>query len=176
MSDSEKNEDQVQTLKKPITGYIHFCNDVRKSVREENSNLSPKEILTKLGELWQEIKSDGGDEYKKYLKMAEDDKIRYNTEKENNPDIKEKPRKKRESKKNPVNDSDEKKNKGKKTKTKVDGEVKKRQLNGYLKYLQANRDSLKADNPDFNSKKITSELAAKWRELTDEDKQHWKNS
>jgi hypothetical protein len=178
MSDSENNEVQIQTLKKPITGYIHFCNDVRKSVKEENSNLSPKEILSKLGELWQQIKNDGGDEYKKYLKMAEDDKTRYNTEKENNPNIIEKPRKKRESKKSNVKDSDGKKTKEKKTKTKEDsGEEKKpRQLNGYLKYLQANRDGLKADKPEFNSKKITSELAAKWRELTDEDKQHWKNS
>ena len=171
MPESENEEVQIQTLKKPITGYIHFCNDVRKSVKDGNNTLSPKEILTKLGELWQEIKREGGDEYKKYLKIAEDDKLRYNKEKEDNPNIKEKPRKKRESKKNIAKDSEEKK-----TKDKKDDRKEPRQLNGYLKYLQAKRDGLKTENPEFTSKKITSELAAKWRELSDEDKQHWKNS
>jgi hypothetical protein len=188
MSDSENDEVQIQTLKKPKTAYIHFCNDIRNSVKNDNSNLSPKEILTKLGELWQELKSDGGDEYKKYVRMAEDDKARYQKEKEENPDIKEKPRKKRESKKTTdgdkkTTDGDKKKVKEEKTKTKKEkktkedgAEKKPRKLNGYLKFLQAKRDGFKSENPEFNSKQITSELAMKWRELSDEDKQHWKNS
>jgi hypothetical protein len=191
MSDSENEEVQIQTLKKPKTAYIHFCNVKRPEVKDKNSNLSPKEILSKLGELWQELKNDGGNEYKKYLTMAEEDKVRYQREKEENPDIKEKPRKKRESKKTDDDkkktDDDKKKEKNvkpkkekktKENKSKEDnGEEKKpRKLNGYLKFLQANRDGFKAENPEFNSKQITSELATKWRELTDEDKQHWKNS
>ena len=157
MSDSENEEVQIQTLKKPKTAYIHFCNVKRPEVKDKNSNLSPKEILSKLGELWQELKNDGGDEYKKYLTMAEEDKVRYQREKEENPDIKEKPRKKRESKKT---DDDKKKGKDvkpkKEKKTKEDnGEEKKpRKLNGYLKFLQANRDGFKAENPEFNSKQV----------------------
>ena len=168
MSDSENEEVQIQTLTKPKTAYIHFCNDARKSVKDGNDNLSPKEILSRLGELWQELKSNGGDKYKKYIDIAEEDKARYKKDKEENPDMKEKPRKKRESKKT---DGD------KKTKTKENSEEKKpRKLNGYLKFLQAKRDGFKSDNPDFSSKQVTSELAMKWRELSDEDKQNWKES
>ena len=184
MTDSENEEVQIQTLKKPKTAYIHFCNVKRQEVKDDNDKLSPKEILSKLGELWQELKNDGGNEYKKYVNMAEEDKARYQREKEENPDIKEKPRKKRESKKT---DGDkkkeetpkktkEKKTKEKKTKDDNTEEKKPRKLNGYLKFLQAKRDGFKAENPEFNSKQITSELATKWRELSDEDKQHWKNS
>ena len=178
MSESENEEVQIQTLKKPKTAYIHFCNDIRKSVKEENDNLSPKEILSKLGELWQELKTDGGAEYKKYVEMAEEDKHRYQREKEENPDIKEKPRKKRESKKSEKTVKEEKPKKEKKTKEKKeDGEEKKpRKLNGYLKFLQANRDGFRSENPEFNSKQVTSQLATKWRELSEDDKQKWKNS
>jgi len=171
MSNSENEEVQIQTLKKPKTAYIHFCNEARKSVKDKNINISPKQILTKLGELWQELKSDGGEEYKKYIEIAEEDKTRYQREKEENPDIKEKPRKKRESKKT---SEDKKKPKVEEKKPVEDGEKKPKKLNCYLKFLQAHRDGFKTENPEFNSKQITSELAMKWRELSDEDKQNWK--
>jgi hypothetical protein len=172
MTDFENEEVQAQTLKKPKTAYIHFCNDIRNSVKEQNDKISPKEILSKLGELWQELKTNGGDAYKKYVDMADKDKCRYQQEKTDNPNIKEKPRKKKDSTKT----EGDKKKKTTKEKLSDTSEKVPRKLNGYLKFLQSNRDEFKSKNSQFNSKQITSELAAKWRELTDEDKQKWKES
>ena len=73
MSQSDSKSEQ----KKPSSAYIHFCNAQRAAVKAEDSQRKPKDVLKRLGELWQELKDKGGDEYNKYVKMQEDEKARY---------------------------------------------------------------------------------------------------
>ena len=51
-----------------------MCN----TVKEENPDLSSKEILTKLGAMWKDIKDT--DEVEKYNQLATNDKDRYKDE------------------------------------------------------------------------------------------------
>jgi hypothetical protein len=44
---------------------------------------------------------------------------------------------------------------------------------GYVKYLAANRDGFKKANAALESKQVTSQLAAQWRSLSDEEKKQW---
>ena len=52
----------------------------------------------------------------------------------------------------------------------------KKQLNGYIKYLNSKRTVYRADNPSFDSKRVTKELAEQWGKLSDAEKQTWKES
>ena len=76
---SKKNGKSV--IKKARTSYILYCSDMRKIVKEENPELKPKEILTKLGEKWREEKNNHTSVYEKYINMAKLDKERYEKEK-----------------------------------------------------------------------------------------------
>ena len=130
-------------LKKPISAYIHFCNAMRNSVKEDNPELTPKQILSKLGELWQELKKNGGENLQKYIDMASENKKEFERQKAENPDGVIKPRKTKKTKdkdaKNSDGDSseDKKPNQRTRTKTKEKDENKPpRQLNGYIKYFK----------------------------------------
>ena len=167
-------------LKKPKSAYIHFCNENRDSIKAENSDLTSKQILSKLGELWQDIKKDGGDELKKYNDMAKEDKENFEKLKSENPDATVKPRKSKKVKDDSSVEEDGK-TKTKKTKKKKEVETtteekKPRKLNGYMKYLQANREGYKNENPSLSSKQITSELAKAWKNLSEEEKLTWKEN
>lgn len=64
-------------IKKPLTAYVIFCNEKRSDVTKKNPDLGPKEIMSKLGQLW---KSESEDAKKKWTKLAEKDKERYKKE------------------------------------------------------------------------------------------------
>jgi len=177
---------QENYLKKPKSAYIHFCNENRDGLKNDNPELTPKQVLSKLGELWQELKKNGGDEFKKYNDMALEDKKLFEKLKAENPDAVLKPRKIKKNKKTDDESVSSEEDKPKKTKTKKTiskketenstEEKKPRKLNGYIKYLQANRVDYKKDNPSLTSKQVTSELATAWKGLTDVEKLKWKES
>ena len=77
---AKKSSDKL-TIKKARTSYILYCSDMRKVVKEENPELGAKEIVSKIGEQWREEKENNTSVYKKYVKMAELDKERYEKEK-----------------------------------------------------------------------------------------------
>jgi HMG (high mobility group) box len=178
---SEDNS-QKQTIKKASSAYIWFCNDKRDGVKKTTES---KKVLSVLGEMWQECKASDGEEYKHYLKLAEDDKLRYQQECENNPSAVVKTvRKKKVSKESSEDGKTEdekpaKKTKGKKAKKTVvneDGTAPPpRKLNGYLNYLQAHRKKVGEANPSFGQKEITREVAGMWQLLSPEQKQQWKD-
>jgi len=60
---------------------MFFCQEMRAKVKEENPDLSAKEITIKLGEMWKEIKET--EEAEKYNQLAVLDKDRYKEEMEN---------------------------------------------------------------------------------------------
>lgn len=64
--------------KKGKSSYIFFCQEQREVVKQDYPDMKPKEITAKLGELWNGL----SDEDKKpYIKMANSDKDRYESEK-----------------------------------------------------------------------------------------------
>jgi upstream-binding transcription factor len=78
-----------------------------------------------------------------------------------------------------VEEKPKKKTKAKTEKKQVessDTESKPKKLNGYIKFLNANREGYKAGNPSLSSKAITQELALQWKALSEEEKQTWKES
>ena len=61
-------------IKKPLTAYVIFCNEKRPEVTKKYPELGPKEIMSKLGELW---KAESDESKKKWTKLSEKDKERY---------------------------------------------------------------------------------------------------
>ena len=154
----EDSKDGTKKVTRPKSAYILFCNKYREQVKKDNQGAAPKIVLTKLGELWQEFKKEGNDEYKEFVKLAEDEKAVYNLTKDSKKVVAKKPKKKVDSEKK----DDEK-------------EKKPRAPNGYMNYLKANRELYKKEFPEYTSKQVVKGLADKWKALDSEAKTDWKN-
>jgi len=63
--------------KQPLSGYVHFLNDRRESVRKETPEMSFADISKKLANEWSQL---GQEEKQKYAERAEQDKERYSRE------------------------------------------------------------------------------------------------
>merc|ERR550534_3471768 len=63
--------------KRPLSGYVHFLNDRRESVRKETPEMSFADISKKLANEWSQL---GQEEKQKYAERAEQDKERYSKE------------------------------------------------------------------------------------------------
>jgi len=190
--------------KKNKSSYMFFCEEERKKIKEDRPELGNKDIVVELGVRWKELKEDESrkDELDEYTKLAEKDKERYLTEKQvktenvevdeksvkktkkgskvdkkEQEDIEEKPKevkKKKVSKKVEkeeeevvVDDTEEEVvEKPKKEKTKV---------NGYINYTKEMRDKVKKENPKLTPKEVTQQLSKQWKELSDDEKDKFKN-
>ncbi len=168
-SDAEEKKDKKKRAKKPKdapknakSAYMFFCQEMRASVKEENPELSAKDITTKLGAMWKEIKDDE-EEVKKYNELAATDKDRYKEEMANYV-----PSEVSESDAN-ESDADEKKDKKKRAKKPKDAP--KNAKSAYMFFCQEMRASVKEGNPDFTPKEITAELGAMWKLVKDDEKE-----
>ena len=65
--------------KRGLTSYIFFCNKHRSVIKEDNPELSTKEITAELGKQWRELSDK---DKKPFVKLANADKNRYEKEKE----------------------------------------------------------------------------------------------
>jgi len=171
-------ETKTDGLSRPKSAYILFCGANRPKIKAENDGINPKKMLELLGQAWKVAKENGQDQ--EFVKLAEAEKLKYQTAKDdakkNNEDIPVAPKK---NSKKAKDVSDKKTTTAKATKTaEVDSSVeekKPKKLNGYIKYLQANRDGCKKQNPDYSSKQVTKALADGWNGLTADVKLEWKN-
>jgi hypothetical protein len=157
--------------KRGLTAYIYFCKDHRDTLKEEQPELSTKEITTGLGKKWKELTDD---EKVPFVKLAANDKTRYEKEKETyvdsehisvedkkTNDVKSKPNDKKSSKK--TNDVKSKPNDKKSSKKKIS-----HKKSGYILYCQEQRVEVKNDNPSWSSQQVTKELGKTWKALSDE--------
>ena len=76
----KKTEKDPNAPKKPLTSYIIFCGDKRKSVTSAQPTMAPKDVSKKLAEIWNAL-SDS--EKAVYAKKAEAEKERYANEMKN---------------------------------------------------------------------------------------------
>ena len=163
------------------SAYIYFCSAMRAQVKEELGEEGKSLIMTELGKRWKELKEDEqrSDELAQYTKMAEDDKARYQDEKENGSDEKTSPKKSETVKKQrvakPVDSEDESTSevKGKKSE---EAKTSPKKKTGYSYFCSYNRDGVKSENPKMKGQDITRELARLWKELTKDEQKEWSDS
>ncbi len=166
-SETDKGE-KKKRAKKPKdapknakSAYMFFCQEMRASVKEENPELSPKDITTKLGAMWKEIKDDE-EEVKKYNELAAADKDRYKEEMANYVPS---------ESDGDANDSDADEKKDKKKRAKKPKDAPKNAKSAYMFFCQEMRASVKEGNPDFTPKEITAELGAMWKLVKDDEEE-----
>lgn len=144
MADEENGveNDGIKMPKKPRSAFILFSKDFRQVVLDSNPDIAPKEVTSKLGELWNQYKESEEEEMveimEKYKNMAEEDKERYKKEMEEVPE-----------------EAKEKKSV-------------KRGKSAYNFFCSENRNQVKEENPDSDAKEITAILGQMWKELKEE--------
>lgn len=130
------------------TAYMLYTMDNRDDVKKENSDLKGREVTAKLGDMWDKVKEEDGDEHKKYVDLAAKEKKEYE----------EKLLKYKEE--NGI--EDEKKDK------------KKRSMTGYALYCKENRKETREENSDLKAPDVTKKLREKWNELDEEEQNEYK--
>ena len=78
-TEAKEAKETKETLKRPRSSYILFCMDYRQQVINENPAIKNREILSKLGSMWRDIKST--QEQQKYIEKSNNEKSKYLTEK-----------------------------------------------------------------------------------------------
>ena len=133
--------------KRPNNEYILFSQEKRASVKDNNKTLGPKEITSKLAEMWRAEKKTNSKVYKEYQQKLAAKKVIY--EKEKN-----------EYEKSHVyaSDGDEK------------GEKAVKKLSTYNLFCSANLKLIKEKFPDKPPKELMGLVAAEWKKLSDEEK------
>jgi hypothetical protein len=138
------------------TAYNFFCSEERLKVKEQLPDLSNKEIFTEMGSRWATLKEKSPTALAKYQKMADEDKARYLTEKENyvpqekeDEEVEEEPKKKR--------------------KAKVIKDGPKKAKTSYMFFCEAERKVVNKEKPDLNGKEVLVELGSRWAALKEKD-------
>jgi hypothetical protein len=144
--------------KRGKSSYLFFCGEMRNEVKETlGEQVSATSITKELGKMWNTIKSSTKSTDKssmvKFQKMAQEDKDRYESEKEiyvpsadflleaSNVNVKGKQRRRK------------------------DPNAPKRSKSAYLFFCNDFRDRVTKENPDFKATETTSELGSRWNTL-----------
>jgi hypothetical protein len=164
--------------KRGKSAYIFFCAAMRPQVKEELGEEGKSSIMAELGKRWKELKVDDDrtEELAEYVKMAADDKSRYEKENGKSVETDEKKQVKNVEVEDVETDDEQKPapKKPKKQEKKTEGE--KKPKTGYAYFCSHNREGVKTDNPDMKAQDITRELARLWKELTNEEQKEWSDS
>jgi high mobility group protein B3 len=78
VEESGRKKQKGDGPKRPLTGYMYFCHEERNKVKEENPQMSGKEITKELANRWKNL-TDA--QKAPYYEKQKDDKVRYETEK-----------------------------------------------------------------------------------------------
>ena len=189
---SKKNQEQlVRTIKKnnivikdPLkpkrgkSGYLFFCAEYREKMKSSNPDLSVKDIVSKLGILWKQLKESNSSEVKKFEKMSLDDRNRYKNEMNGYiPLIRKINKKEKKEKTSDENISsiieNEKKKQHEEEKI-IKKSKKKEKDEGYSKFMRSKRNKTKKTHPELDSEGILKYLAAKWEKFPDTKKEKYR--
>lgn len=135
--------------KKARSAYTYFGNDMRETIKAENSDLSFAETNKLLGERWKALDSD---DKQKYEDMAAEDKKRYKKEMANY---------------TPPDASRDKKGK---TKAKKDPNAPKKPMSSFMYFSTETRPKIKAENPGISFGELGKKAGELFRNLTQEEK------
>lgn len=79
---SRLHNNATKTPKRVISKYLFFCEDERPKIRESNPDISINKCTCELGEAWRRFKENPDPErMKKYTRLFEEDKSRFEREK-----------------------------------------------------------------------------------------------
>ena len=147
----KKKDGPKSSVKGRRSSYIFFCSAEREKIKS-TTDLKGTDITKEMGVRWSKL----SDKKKApFIAMAEEDKIRYAREIEEE---------------GPIEGQDTEKKKRVK-KTRPDG-LPKKGSSGYIFFCKDRRASVKEENPDMDSREITKELGRLWRvELSEEEKE-----
>eukprot|EP01059_Diplonema_ambulator_P016670 TRINITY_DN2838_c0_g2_i1.p1 TRINITY_DN2838_c0_g2~~TRINITY_DN2838_c0_g2_i1.p1 ORF type:complete len:218 (+),score=129.05 TRINITY_DN2838_c0_g2_i1:62-655(+) len=160
-----KGKKDPNAPKKPLSGYMLFCQDEREKVKKENSDLKAKEILTELGKRWGELGDDEKEEYNEKSKEAKEqykkDYAEYIANKDSDEEESEEPKKGKKRKAA--------------TKKEKDPNAPKKPLTPFFMYSQKMRPEIKEENPDMAAKDVAKEIGARWKDLDDDEKKTYQD-
>lgn len=191
---SKKNKEQlIKTIKKNnITikdpdkpkrgksGYLYFCEVYREKLKEEYPELSVKQIVSKLGILWKQLKAENNQEVKNFEKLSTEDRNRYKSEMVNYVPLIRKMNRKdigavtkltgvvsADSINKQEDSSVEEKN--------IKRSKKKEKDEGYTKFIRSKRNKTRKTHPELDSDGIMNYLKSKWEKFPDEKKTKYRN-
>ena len=175
---SKKNQKQLlKTIKKDRisikdphkpkrgkSGYLYFCEYYREKLKAEYPHLKVKQIVSKLGVLWKEMKQNNSEEIRRFEEMSKVDRDRYkqemtdynNTVKNNEIDSNEQKE---------ILENNQVKNK------------KKRSIenHGLDKYIRSKSRKTRKTHPELDSEGVVDYLKKKWEKFPDTRKQKYQN-
>lgn len=177
----KKNNIVIKDPHKPKrgkSGYLFFCAEYREKMKKENPELSVKDIVSKLGILWKQLKKDNSPEVKRFEKMSLEDRNRYKNEMNGYVPLIRKINKKEKKDKN----SDEnissviesEKKKQKEEEKNIKRSKKKEKDDGYSKFMRSKRNKTKKTHPELDSEGILRYLAEKWEKFPDSKKEKYR--
>jgi hypothetical protein len=161
--------------KKGLSAYIFFCKNVRDSIKKEQPDLSTKEITSALGKKWNSLSDK---EKEPYVKLATEDKNRFEEEKKSSSSDGDSPKeekvskkagKKEKAKKEPKEEKVSKKEKKPKEEKKASKKDTKKK-SGFVLFCEEERPSLEEDNPDLTNQQLVKELTKAWNALEEEER------
>jgi hypothetical protein len=73
----ESKESKKDKPKRGRSGYVIFCDEMRKTIKDEFPTIENSEILKKIGDKWNLLKIENPDEVQKYNKLSEIERQKY---------------------------------------------------------------------------------------------------
>jgi hypothetical protein len=154
--------------RKPKSAYLIFCQDNRNEMILKFPDLLPKEILSKLGAAWKEIKDEPA--CAPYIHKANKEREKYDNEMCDYT-----PSDKYNKELAEYNAKPENVKKTKTKKNKVDPDKPKKPQTIFFKFSKEMRNKVKEENPDMKSEDVAVELGRLWKnEVTQEEKDEYK--
>ncbi len=149
--------------KRGKSAFLYFCDENRSKVKEEFPKLTVKQIVSKLGALWQELKINNLNEVAKFEAMSLTDRNRYKEEMKSYVPILN-----RKYETITKTDSDE-------TELILKKEIK-RSSGPYHNYFRSKRVKTKKQHPELDSEGVKQYLDRKWNKLPNERREKYKTS
>jgi hypothetical protein len=140
--------------KKNKTAYNIFCSEERLKVKEDNPDLSNKDIFTEMGVRWKNLKDSDPGRFDYFQKLADEDKQRYQNEKESFV---------------PPEDDGAENSSGKKRTKKEKSTGPKKAKTAYMFFCEHERKAIVKETPDLGAKDVLVELGARWRKVKESD-------
>jgi hypothetical protein len=156
----KKNNVKIKDPTKPKRGksaFLFFCEENRKKIKKKYPEFTVKEIVSKLGTVWQELKDSNSEEINRYEQMSIKDRNRYKNEMKTYIPILNRKIDVKKSTKKPS------KRRSKRTQEEI----------MFDNFLKNKKTRAKKSHPELDSKDIVQYIKSKWEKLPDEKKKKY---
>jgi hypothetical protein len=146
--------------KRGKSGFLYFCEENRGKIKEKFPTISVKQIVSKLGTMWQELKNTNLAEIKRYENMSLEDRNRYKEEMKDYVPIL---NRKYDNLLEHIDNT---------TKSSKDRRKKKyrKSSSPYSNFVKSKKTRAKRSHPELDSEGLLTYLEKRWEKLSDEKK------